>query len=239
MNSKHNFARDEKITFIIVTIIAIVSIAILIWNFNESNDVIAIDVSIPETTGTVDISETTETQQETTIFIEEETIFQTEPVIETSIEATTEAIIETLDESPYDKYTEYEGIKYNIGTPSTECEMLAMIIYQENGGDSSCDDCRRRVGDIVLNRVHSDRFPNTIEEVLLQEGQYGELHWTGLKWKNRASNSGEAHAVARAYRIAQEILNGNHSDVYGDYIWQAGFSQGYDEIYHCGHYYGK
>lgn len=43
-----------------------------------------------------------------------------------------------------------------------ELEMLATVIYQEAGGDGSCDKCRRYVADIVLNRVEHEKFPNTI-----------------------------------------------------------------------------
>lgn len=121
-----------------------------------------------------------------------------------------------------------------------ELEMLACVIYQEAGGNGSCDDCRRYVADIVLNRVADDRFPDTMYEVLTAEGQYGRLYWTGIKWADRASNPGEADAVARAYRIAEEVLSGQHSKLYGQgYVWQAGFKQGTDGFWCCGHYYGR
>lgn len=121
-----------------------------------------------------------------------------------------------------------------------DAELLARVIYQEAGGDGCCDECRRRVADVVLNRVADDRFPNTIYEVLTQENQYGAFYWTGVVWADRATNPGEAEAVERAKRIANEVLNGQHSDLYGNgYIWQAGFVQGYDGFWHCGHYFGK
>lgn len=132
-------------------------------------------------------------------------------------------------------------------TPETEpavsqedIEMLACVIYQEAGGNGSCDNCRRYVGDIVLNRVNDSRFPNTIYDVLTAQNQYGRFHWTGIVWADRAKNPGEAEAVARAYRIAEELLTGQHSDLYGNgYIWQAGFPQGSSGFWCCGHYYGK
>jgi hypothetical protein len=121
-----------------------------------------------------------------------------------------------------------------------ELEMLAIVIYQEAGGNKQCDDCRRRVADIVLNRVADHRFPDTIEEVLTQKKQYGRLYITGIKWPKRAQYDSEKDAVTRAYRIAEEVLNGQHSDVYGEgYIWQAGFKQGKDGFWHCGHYFGR
>lgn len=121
-----------------------------------------------------------------------------------------------------------------------ELELLACVIYQEAGGDSQCDECRRRVADVVLNRVNDSRFPNSIHKVLTAKNQYGNFHKTGVVWPKRAKYAGEKHAVERAYRIAEEVLSGHHSDLYGQgYIWQARFKQSNDNVYCCGHYYGR
>lgn len=122
-----------------------------------------------------------------------------------------------------------------------DVELLACVIYQEAGSDAVCDDCRRRVADVVLNRVESEYFPDTIYEVLMQPSQYGAYSITGIVWPERASYETEAHAVERARRIAREVLSGQHSDLYGDgYIWQAGFEQGTEGgFWHCGTYFGK
>lgn len=121
-----------------------------------------------------------------------------------------------------------------------DVELLARVIYQEAGADFVCDDCRRRVADVVLNRVESEYFPDTIEDVLTQKSQYGRFHWTGVVWPARASHETEKHAVERAYRIAEEVLSGQHSDLYGKgYIWQAEFPQGKNNIYCCGIYFGQ
>lgn len=119
-------------------------------------------------------------------------------------------------------------------------ELLACVIYQEAGGDLQCDECRRRVADVVLNRVESEFFPDTINEVLTQQYQYGLYYYTGVIWPERAYSPYEAEAVARAYRIAEEVLSGKHSELYGrDYVWQAEFSQGINTIYCCGIYFGQ
>lgn len=110
-----------------------------------------------------------------------------------------------------------------------DLEMLALVIYQEAGGDACSDETRLMVGNVVMNRVADDRFPNTIEEVLLQKQQYGRLHWTGLVWPERASQNVEAHAVARAYDCAERVLNGERL-LPDDVIWQAEFVQGSEII---------
>lgn len=119
-------------------------------------------------------------------------------------------------------------------------EMLACGIYQEAGGDECSDDTRRKVGDVMLNRVRDKRFPYTLEAVLTAPGQYGRFSKTGVVWPERAGNPGEKHAVERAYRIAEELLSGQHSELYGQgYVWQAEFEQGSEGFWQDGIYFGR
>ena len=112
-----------------------------------------------------------------------------------------------------------------------ELEALAIIIYQEAGGDACSDLTRSMVGTVVMNRVASDLFPDTIQEVATQKRQYGRLYWTGLVWPDRASNPGEAQAVQRAYDCARAILEGERA-LPEDVIWQAEFPQGTEIVAH-------
>lgn len=122
----------------------------------------------------------------------------------------------------------------------TMVDLLACVIYQEAGGDACSDLCRFMVGDVVLNRVADSRFPDTIEEVLTQRGQYGTFSKTGVVWPARADNPGEAAAVERAYDTARRLLSGEHSELYdAGYIWQAEFIQGKDVIEVDGTYFGR
>jgi hypothetical protein len=120
--------------------------------------------------------------------------------------------------------------------PATEeeLEMLALVIYQEAGGDDCTDETRIMVGNVVMNRVADSRFPNTIKEVLLQKAQYGRLHWTGLVWPERAVN--EPEAVERAYKCAERVLNGENL-LPDDCIWQAEFVQGKEVVAHSDGFY--
>lgn len=123
-----------------------------------------------------------------------------------------------------------------------DVEYLACVIYQEAGGDGCCDMCRRRVADIVLNRVKDARFAGDTVEAILTEGnppQWGLYSVTGIVWPAKASYPEEAAAVERARRIAIEVLEGNHSDLTEDYIWCAEFPQGQDVIECDGIYFGK
>lgn len=110
-----------------------------------------------------------------------------------------------------------------------ELEMLALVIYQEAGGDACSDETRLMVGTVVINRIADERFPDTMYEVITAKSQYGRLHWTGLVWPERASNPGEAHAVERAYTIAERILQGERA-LPEDVIYQAEFQQGTEVV---------
>lgn len=120
-------------------------------------------------------------------------------------------------------------------------EQLAILIYREAGGDRVCDACRVRVADVALNRVADNRFPDTLAEVLTQKRQYGTMYWDGIVWPDRADNPGEAHAVDRAYRVAEDVILGRHSELYGEgYIFQSEFPKlGEQPVECCGIYYAK
>lgn len=173
---------------------------------------------------TEETTKTTEYTDEAT----QETETDTEPattvphIVETTVPETSEQIFDPIDIEPH------------------ELEYLAIAIYCEAGSDRCCDNCRRRVADVILNRVADDRYPDSILGVLRQFGQYGTFGWTGVVWPDMSYRESEKKAVEKARRIAAEVISGQHSELYGqNYIWQAEFVQGYDWIYCCGIYYGK
>lgn len=74
---------------------------------------------------------------------------------------TTAPIVEvSAVETTYDEATEY-----NI-------DLLARLIYAESGSSWCSNKMQYYVGSVVLNRVNSQYFPNTIEEVIYSPGQY-------------------------------------------------------------------
>ena len=181
-----------------------------------------------EPTAVVEETETTEVATEPPTAVEEttqETAAEETTMEETTVETT---IAETsVEETTVEESTEPEPTEppYSL----EELEMLALVIYQEVGSDACSNESRLMVGTVVMNRVASGRYPNTLYEVLTQEAQYGRLHWTGLVWPERASNPGEAHAVARAYEIAERILLGERA-LPEDVIYQAEFPQGSEVV---------
>lgn len=210
---------------------------------NDTTAVTATDETVrdevPPETETVEPTECTTAPASTVepIMPSIEDVKPTEPTEPEVVEPTTNNQVEPSEKPSNDSSTAED--KPDDGKMS-ETEMLACVIYQEVGGNMHCDECRRRVADVVLNRVADSRFPDSIEEVLTAKNQYGRFYYTGIKWADRHTRPGEKEAVERAWRIAEEVMAGNHSDLYGNgYVWQAGFKQGTSGFWCCGHYFAK
>lgn len=108
------------------------------------------------------------------------------------------------------------------GTVETETEktysdndlyILSHIISAEAGNCS--EDMMIAVGSVVLNRVEDERFPDTIEEVVFQPGQYSPT-WNGTYYDEPTD---EAVEVA-------EMLLEDGSQIDESVVWQAEFVQG-------------
>lgn len=80
-------------------------------------------------------------------------------------------------------------------------ELLASIIYCEAGNQPY--EGQVAVGAVVMNRVNSGAYPNTIEGVIYQSGQFGPAA-TG--WLNQVRNSG--CYTASCMQAAVDALNG-------------------------------
>lgn len=216
---KQNFMKMSAVAIIVLcALLSIIAIAIPVDSSSH------IDDSVVETTQPTVIEETTQPTVMETIaptFIPEVTTEATEPTVNNPVNDVNNSV-----EPTEPSYTQ------------EELEILAIIIYQEAGGNAYSDDTRLKVGSVFLNRVKSPSFPNTFEEVATARRQYGTLHWTGIKWPIEASYATEANAVDRAYRIAEELLIGG-SILPDNVVWQAEFVQGdgiyshQDGIYFC------
>lgn len=103
--------------------------------------------------------------------------------------------------------------------------LLAKIIREEDGADGDGHEWPDlpilAIANVVLHRVRSPLFPNTVREVIYQEGpgstvQYAPVH--ASRWE-------ETEPVERYVRLAQRALNGE--EVIGEeVIYQALFPQG-------------
>ena len=87
----------------------------------------------------------------------------------------------------FSKFTTAKEIKEAFAADNrtytqADLDLLAHIIYAEAGSSWIPDRIQLLVGSVVLNRVESNRFPNTIKEVIYQPGQYAPT-WDGSIYK--------------------------------------------------------
>ena len=93
--------------------------------------------------------------------------------------------------------------------------LIASLIECEAGSDWLADEHQQLVAMVALNRVKSDKFPNTLKEVIYQKGQYSSVGTS--RWYSTPSD--------RALKNAKLALEGN---VYcpTNVVFQAEFTQG-------------
>ena len=95
--------------------------------------------------------------------------------------------------------------------------LIAKIIWAEAGSEWLSDEWKMCVGEVVLNRVASPEFPNTVAEVLAQPGQY---YGANSRYFNNIIPT-ERCAVA-----AMRLLNGERVINDPSVVFQANFRQG-------------
>lgn len=112
---------------------------------------------------------------------------------------------------------------------SRETDILAHMIYAENGDDSYSEYVKAMeyTGSVALNRVASDRYPDNLEDVIFQHGQYA-CTWDGGFHKTPSDD---------AYKVARDLIR-NGSKLPGKVLYAAEFKQGhvYDHVagtYYC------
>ncbi|MEZ4358071.1 MAG: G5 domain-containing protein [Eubacteriales bacterium] len=91
-------------------------------------------------------------------------------VYRNGVKSTTKLVSEEVTKNPVTKIV-------NIGTASqysnSDIIILAKLIYAEAGGES--DAGQIAVGSVVLNRIASSKYPNTMSGVVNQSGQFASL----------------------------------------------------------------
>ncbi|MEA4894473.1 MAG: cell wall hydrolase [Oscillospiraceae bacterium] len=94
--------------------------------------------------------------------------------------------------------------------------LLSKIIYAEAGSVWLSDEWKMCVGEVVLNRVASPEFPDTIKEVLEQPGQY---------YGENSRYFDDLLPTDRCVRCAVRLLNGERQ-LEPSVVFQANFKQG-------------
>ena len=105
-----------------------------------------------------------------------------------------------------------------------DLEILACIIQCEAEGEPY--EGKLAVGSVVLNRVVSSSFPNTIMGVIYQEGQFSPVA------SGRMASRVAAGANSECRQAAQEVLNGNITVPYLYFRRDNGTIDGYVIAHH-------
>lgn len=103
-----------------------------------------------------------------------------------------------------------------------DVNLLAEVIYWENWNTDSEKKTAYWTGAVVMNRVKSDKFPNTIKDVLYQ------------KHPTQYSTTGKfftKELPAEVYEMAEDILRNGTPDVPENVLYQATFRQG--KVWKC------
>lgn len=87
-----------------------------------------------------------------------------------------------------------------VSVSTSDLDLMAAIIECEAGGESY--EGKVGVGAVIMNRIRSGEFPNTLSEVIYQSGQF-EPTWTG-----KLSNVLSRGASEACYAAAQDVFSG-------------------------------
>lgn len=130
-------------------------------------------------------------------------------------------ILQAMEEQEAEQARIEEQIQEDI-------DLMAHLIYAENGDDSYREYMRamRYTGSVVLNRMASDRYPDTLEGVIYQRGQYA-CTWDGHIHRTPSDD---------AYEVAEDLIR-NGSALPEDVLFAAEFRQGHVYDYVAGTYY--
>ena len=144
----------------------------------------------------------TEYAPETDYVAETEYIPETDYVAETEYVPETDYVAETeyVPETDYVAETEStESTESTVSASSSDLDLLAALIYCEAGNQSM--EGKIAVGQVVMNRVASSSFANSIHDVIYESGQFTPA---SSGWLDSVIGS----APSDCYEAAQAAMNG-------------------------------
>ena len=123
--------------------------------------------------------------------------------VEITTEPETEAPVEVYEPKTTDISTTFQSKEKTDAIPDNDIELLALVTVAEAEGESEYG--KRLVIDTILNRVDSNRFPDTISGVIYQKNQFTSM------WNGRADRCRVTDEVRQLVR--EEMESRTNSDV--------------------------
>ena len=111
--------------------------------------------------------------------------------------------VETLSNKQNVENKQESNKKLNVS--DSELKYLACIIYAESRGE--CYAGKIAVGNVVLNRYKSKRYPNTIKKVITQKGQFGPSSNGALNKALNAYTKGYFTKQTNTYKAYKHSLS--------------------------------
>lgn len=163
-------------------------------------------------TDTVTIAnETAETTQETDInLIEEDSLEEAQTDITEEAEETSEKA-DTKEDKAKEKATEKKAEKKADSYTKAELRLLSALIFCEAGGQPYAG--KLAVGIVVVNRMESKVFPDTLKGVVYQKYQFGPARNGSLARALREYDNGNFSSdnEKACIKAAKEALSGEKS----------------------------
>lgn len=130
----------------------------------------------------------------------------------------------TITATTYNGKTARCTVTVTKGYTEDDLYCLAAVIWQEAGSTYCSDRLQLMVANVVMNRVDSNQFPDTIRGVITSKYAYGTMYWDGVSIPT-ATDSVTKSAIDRCYANAKKILEG-YRILPNNVVYQAGFVQG-------------
>ena len=141
-----------------------------------------------------------------------------------------------LKKSQKNEITQKEtGIKYRDAFDYTdeELKLLACLVHAEAGNQSY--EGKLAVANVVLNRVKSGKFPDTIKDVIYQPGQFTVVKNGALSKQLKKYDSYSSKAQLQSIEAAKAALAGENNIGNRLYFneYKASVKKGYDKKKNC------
>ena len=106
----------------------------------------------------------------------EEKVEVVEVVEEPEVIEEPEVVVEEVKVKPEVKVVKEEVKAEPVELSLSDVDLIALVVMAEAEGEP--EEGKRLVADVILNRVDSGKFPNSVEGVVYQKGQF-EAMWNG------------------------------------------------------------
>lgn len=151
----------------------------------------------------------------------------TEPVQEMQIEelntGPVPVEVEVKEVEVVEQASTEETVNYRILLNKEEKDLLCRTVYCESGNQSI--ETQEMVALTILNRLESDKFPDTLHDVIYQENQYEVTTWNGFEnygWTEQVEQAVENVLIENKYPSDMYYFRNGYYHSFGVSYMQSG-----------------